>query len=134
MTQDMLKRIFNEGIPDFSAQICLNAKFEDLDKDSINVSRELWIRKSGKAALKSISDKRLLRDIEVISDTGITYAALILFGKKEALKKFLSQSEVIFEYRSSNVTGPAQHRIEYTQGFFSFYHELWKKINLRNDL
>jgi ATP-dependent DNA helicase RecG len=41
---------------------------------------------------------------------------------------------VVFEYRSSHVTGPAQQRIEYTQGFFSFYDELWEKINLRNDL
>jgi len=50
------------------------------------------------------------------------------------LKKFLAQAEVVFEYRSSGVTGPAQQRIEYTQGFFSFYDELWNKINLRNDL
>jgi ATP-dependent DNA helicase RecG len=40
---------------------------------------------------------------------------------------------VIFEYRSGNTTGSAQQRIEYRQGFFSFYNELWEKINLRND-
>jgi len=64
----------------------------------------------------------------------VTYAALILFGKPKALKNYLAQAEVIFEYRSSGVTGPAQQRIEYTQGFFSFYDDLWSKINLRNDL
>jgi ATP-dependent DNA helicase RecG len=134
MIQDMLKRIFNEGEPDFSAQICTQAKEEDLDKESINIFRELWIRKSGNKALKSLSDKQLLKDIGAIEDRHVTYAALILFGKPQSLRKYLAQAEVIFEYRSSDLTGPAQQRIEYTQGFFSFYNELWEKINLRNDL
>ena len=94
----------------------------------------MWMRKSGNGALKNVSDTKLLRDIEVIVDKGVTYAALILFGKRQALRKFLAQAEVVFEYRSSNITGPAQQRIEYTQGFFSFDNELWEKINLRNDL
>lgn len=134
MTPDMLKRIFNEGEPDFSAQICTKAKWEDLDRDSINVFREMWMRKSGNSNLKNLSDKQLLKDIGAIEDKNITYAALILFGKPLSLRKFLAQAEVIFEYRSSGVTGPAQQRIEYTQGFFSFYDDLWNKINLRNDL
>ncbi len=134
MTPDMLKRIFNEAEPDFSAQICPDAKIEDLDSESIKVFRELWMRKSGNSNLKSLSDKQLLKDIGAVEDKKITYAALILFGKPQALKKFLAQAEVVFEYRSSGVTGPAQQRTEYTQGFFSFYDELWNKINLRNDL
>ena len=40
---------------------------------------------------------------------------------------------MIFEYRSSDATGPAQHREEFRKGFFSFYDDLWKLINLRND-
>ena len=134
MTPDMLKRIFNEGEIDFSAQICPHAKFEDLDRESINVFREMWMRKSGNHNLKRLSDQQLLKDVGAVEDKKITYAALILFGKPLALRKFLAQAEVIFEYRSSGVTGPAQQRIEYTQGFFSFYDELWEKINLRNDL
>jgi len=134
MIPDMLKRIFNEAEPDFSAQICPLAKVEDLDSESIKVFRELWMRKSGNSSLKSLSDMQLLKDIGAVEDKKVTYAALILFGKPQALKKFLAQAEVVFEYRSSGVTGPAQQRIEYTQGFFSFYDELWNKINLRNDL
>jgi ATP-dependent DNA helicase RecG len=90
----------------------------------------MWVRKSGNHNLKSLSDKQLLKDIGAVEDKKITYAALILFGKPLALRKFLAQAEVIFEYRSSGVIGPAQQRIEYTQGFFSFYDELWGKINL----
>ena len=134
MTPDMLKRIFNEAEPDFSAQICPSAKLEDLDSECIKIFREMWMRKSGNQNLKSLSDKQLLKDIGAIEDKKITYAALILFGKPHSLRKFLAQAEVVFEYRSSGVTGPAQQRIEYTQGFFSFYDALWDKINLRNDL
>jgi len=63
----------------------------------------------------------------------LTNAALILFGTREALGHFLAQSEVIFEYRSSDTTGPAQQREEFRQGFFSYYENLWTLINLRND-
>ncbi len=133
MTADMLKRIFDEGVPDFSAQICPGAQFEDLDPNAINAFREAWIQKAGNHHLKHVSENQLLRDIEVVSDHGVTYAALILFGTHKALGQYLAQAEVVFEYRSSDITGPAQHRIEYRQGFFTFYDELWGKINLRND-
>lgn len=41
MTPDMLKRIFNEAEPDFSAQICPHAKFEDLDGEAIKAFKEM---------------------------------------------------------------------------------------------
>ncbi|MES2199497.1 MAG: ATP-binding protein [Chlamydiota bacterium] len=134
MTPDMLKRIFNEAEPDFSAQICPDAKLDDLDSETIKVFRDMWYHKSGNSKIQSLSDNQLLQDIEAIEDKKITYAALILFGKRRALRKFLAQSEIVFEYRSSEATGPAAQRIEYTQGFFSFYNEVWNTINLRNDL
>lgn len=134
MTPDMLKRIFNEGEPDFSAKICSQATLTDLNTDAISHFRELWIRKSGNANIKNMSDEKLLNAIEVIGDKGVTYAGLILFGTSQALGKYLADAEVIFEYRSSGITGPAQQRIEYRQGFFSFYNDLWEKINLRNDI
>lgn len=134
MTPDMLKRIFNEAEPDFSALICPHAKIEDLDKGAIKIFRDMWMHKSGNHNLKRLSEKQLLKDIGAIQGEKLTYAALILFGSPKSVKKFLAQSEVIFEYRSSEATGPAQHRVEYTEGFFSFYDDLWNKINLRNDL
>lgn len=64
----------------------------------------------------------------------VTYAALVLFGKSEALGRLLSQCEVVFEYRSTEATGPAQQRVDFRRGFFSFFDELWNLVNLRNDL
>lgn len=133
MLPDMLKRIFDEGEPDFSAQICSQANIEDLDERAINLFREMWIRKSSNGTLKNISIEKILHDTELVNEKGVTYAALILFGTIKSLTKYLAQAEVIFEYRSNNNLGPAQQRIEYRQGFFSFYNDLWEKINLRND-
>ena len=134
MTPDMLKRIFNEGEPDFSAQTCPHATLEDLDSRSIVKFRELWAKKSGNTNVRAMSDEKLLNAIEVVEGKKISYAGLILFGTAQALSKYLAQAEVIFEYRSSQITGPAQHRVEYREGFFAFYDDLWEKINLRNDI
>jgi len=134
MTEDMLKRIFDEGVPDFSAQICKGASVEDLSEDAVEEFRKRWIRKSGNESLSQSSIQQLLLDAELIYDEGVTYAALVLFGKKQSLGKFLAQAEVVFEYRSKESAGPASQRIEFREGFFLYYEKLWETINLRNDI
>jgi ATP-dependent DNA helicase RecG len=133
MLPDMLKRIFEEAGPDYTAEICSSASLDDLDPDAIDDFRNRWIRKSKNQNLRKLSLEQMLLDAELITQEGITYAALILFGTWEALGRYLAQSEVIFEYRSGEVTGPAQDRQEFRQGFFTFYEQLWGIINLRND-
>ena len=119
--------------PDYTAEVCPKATMDDLDPSAIEDLRNRWIKKSKNEKLHSLSAEQLLCDAELVVSEGITYAALVLCGKKEALGRLLAQAEVIFEYRSSDVSGPAQHREEFRQGFFSFYDDLWKLINLRND-
>jgi len=104
-----------------------------LEETAIEEFRNKWIEKSGNKRLASLSVQQLLRDCEAITDDGIIYAALILFGKHESLGKFLPQAEIIFEYRSSITAGPANQREEFRTGFFSCYNRLWELINLRND-
>ena len=133
MLPDMLKRIFDEAGPDYTAEICSKASLNDLDLDAIEDFRNRWIRKSKNESLPGLSSEQLLSDAELLTRKGITYAALILFGTREALGRYLAQTEVIFEYRSGDATGPAQDRQEFRQGFFSFYDALWRLINLRND-
>ncbi|MFQ5444020.1 MAG: ATP-binding protein [Nitrospinales bacterium] len=134
MTQDMLKRIFEETGHDFSSEICPNAAINDLVPEAIEKFRELWQRKSGNQKIKDLVHEELLRDTELILDVGLTYAALILFGSRKALGKFLPQAEVIFEYRARDISGPAQHRLEFREGWFLFEEELVNAINLRNDI
>lgn len=132
MPETVRRKIYEEGT-DFSARICSGASIKDLDAEAIESFRAKWINKSGNKRIASLSAEQLLRDCEAITDDGITYAALVLFGTRASLGKYLPQSEIVFEYRSSEASGPANQRDEFRVGFFNCYDRLWELINLRND-
>lgn len=134
MTPDLLKRIFDESGPDFSAEICHQARLDDLSGEGIERFRAIWQKRSGNAALQDLSPAQLLEDAELIIDGGVTYAALILLGSRKALGKFIAQAEIVHEYRSSEASIPYQQRKEYREGFFLVHDSLWETINLRNDI
>ncbi|MBM4387829.1 MAG: transcriptional regulator, partial [Deltaproteobacteria bacterium] len=133
MTGEELRHIYNETGPDFSAEICTNARPGDLDATAIDLFRALWQKKSPEQNIAGRSTERLLSDAELVIDEGITFAALILFGTHKALGRLLSQAEIIFEYRSNEAPGPAADRREFRQGFLPVLDQLWDLINLRND-
>ncbi len=133
MTPEKLQQIFAEAEPDFSAQICKEATFGDLDYNAINTFRKRWHRRSGNDELLGIPSEQLLEDAELFVDGGVTYAALILLGTRKALGIHLARAETIFEYRSKETSLPFQQRKEYRKGFFLYYDDLWNTINLRND-
>ncbi len=134
MREETRRKIYEETGFDFSGSICAAAKISDLDDAAVEAFREKWIEKSGNKRFSTLSVEQLLRDCEAITDEGVTFAALILFGKKQALGKYLPQSEIIFEYRSSNTSGPANQREEFRVGFFACFNRLWELVNLRNDI
>lgn len=133
MSENIRRKIYQEAGFDFSSSICGGAKLSDLDISSIEAFRSAWIMKSQNKRISSLSIEQLLRDCEAITDEGITYAALVLFGTHEALGRLLPQAEIIFEYRSSESSGPANQREEFRVGFFASYDRIWELINLRND-
>ncbi len=134
MSPEVLKRIFDEGQPDYSAEVCAGATLADLDETAIEKLRELWLASSGTAALKSMSADQLLEDAELTVDGQLTYAALILLGSHKGLGRHLAQAETIFEYRSSEASVPYGQRREFRQGFLTYIDELWEMINLRNEV
>lgn len=133
MPEDMRRKIYDEVGVDFSGMICAGATVEDLDETAIENFRTKWIEKKGKKQLAALSKEQLLHDCGAITDEGITYAALILFGKNSSIIRYLPQAEIIFEYRSSEASGPANQREEFKTGFFACYDQIWELINLRND-
>jgi ATP-dependent DNA helicase RecG len=134
MTDDQLRRIHEETGPDFSAEICPQAQMEDLDPAAIILLRNFWHKKSPNLNIAGRSVEQLLADAELLQYGRLTYAALILLGTQKALGRLLGQAEVIFEYRSSEAPGPAAERHEFRQGFLPVLDELWRLVNLRNDL
>ncbi len=134
MTPDQLQRIFAEAVgPDFSAEVCLGAIVDDLEPVAVADFRKRWIAQSGNESLVSLSVEQLLVDSELMNGGGLTFAALILLGRRASLSRYLAKSEVIFEYRSTEASVAANQRINFREGFLLFYDRLWDTINLRND-
>lgn len=133
MPEEIRRRIYEETGIDFSACVCPVATVGDLDEQAIEAFRNQWVEKSGNKRILSLSADQLLRDCEAVTEDGVTYAALALFGKRGALGKYLPQAEIIFEYRSSEASGPASQREEFRVGFFACYDRIWELVNLRND-
>jgi ATP-dependent DNA helicase RecG len=133
MSPEILRNIYAETGHDFSGDVCPGASIDDLDGTAIEAFRRKWIEKTGNTRVKKLTIEQLLRDCEALVDNGLTYAALILFGRHSSLGCFLPQAEIIFEYRSTEASGPAQQREEFRTAFFSCHDRLWELINLRND-
>ena len=133
MSDDQLRLIHSETEPDFSAEICPKATLADLDPAAMTDFRALWAKRSSNDRLLAVPFEQVLADAELLPDGCVTYAALILLGTRAALGRHLAPAEVVFEYRSSEASGPAQERHELREGFLRFHDQLWKLINQRND-
>lgn len=128
-----LKAMFAETGPDFSAEPCPGAVMGDLSPSAVELFRERWAKKSNDERKRLWTDAETLTNAELLVDGQLTYAALILFGTRAALGRLLAQAELVFEYRSSDASGPAGDRDEFREGFFAWQDRLWDKVNLRNE-
>jgi len=128
-----LRAMFSETGPDFTAEACSSACISDLSTDAIAAFRGRWAAKTRDERKTRWTDEQTLGNAELLLEGRITYAALILFGTRAALGRCLAQAELVFEYRSSEASGPAADREEYREGFFLWHDAIWNKINLRND-
>jgi ATP-dependent DNA helicase RecG len=133
LTDGELKAYFAETGPDFSAEICVDASIADLSSPAIAFFRDRWAKKDRDDRKSLWTDAETLANAELVDSDRPLYAALILFGTREALGRFLPQAELIFEYRSSEASGPAAAREEYREGFFLWQDTIWTAVNLRND-
>ena len=109
-------------------------ELDDLDPAAVDVLRRLWQHKAPDQDISTRPVEQLLTDAELLVDGEVTYAALILLGTRKALGKYLAQAELIFEYRSNEVPGPAGERREFRQGFLPVLDEIWRLVNQRNNL
>lgn len=127
-----LQAMFMETGPDFSAQT-VDAGLDGLAPAGIALFRERWARKAGNPRILDWGDAALLGNAELFQDGRITIAALVLLGTQEALGRHLAQAEIVFEYRSTELAGPAQDRLELREGFLLVHDVLWDRVNRRND-
>lgn len=133
MSDEQLRAIHAETEPDFSAEPCEKATLADLDPADVAVFRDRWAKRSGNERLLATPMEQALADADLLVEGRPTFAALLLLGTRAALTRHLAQAELVFEYRSSEASGPAQERHEFREGLLRFHDQLWELINKRND-
>jgi ATP-dependent DNA helicase RecG len=132
MSEDRFRNIINEQEPDFSAAICKDLTIDNLDPDAIAVMKEKYARKQNNERILSQDNFQILKDLELSVNDTLTYAALILLGKKEIIKSHLPQSKIIIEFRNQENSIPFDKRDEFQGPYFLEIEKVWNLLNLRN--
>ncbi len=132
MDDQNLRGIFNEGAPDFSAQVVPGLTFSELDQRALEELRRRWAERSERAEFNSIPLEQLLRDLELLVGEGISYAALILVGSPQALSRHLANAEIIFEWRSEKEQIHHDARSTWRAPYLLIYDEIVKEVQARN--
>jgi ATP-dependent DNA helicase RecG len=140
LSESRRKVIWEEIGRDFSAEPCPGLSMAELNPLALDTFRNAWVdslrarrEQSGQLdaeRIEGLSHEQMLRDTELLlADGTLVNAALILFGTRQAVRKHLAQAELVYEYRNTAVTGPADLRYEYQEGFFAWHEILWKQVN-----
>lgn len=132
MSDEVYLNIIQENEPDFSQQICHDATLDDLDPDALSVLKEKYAKKQNNPIFLTLSNRQILSDLQLITDEGVTNAAVILLGKEDFIKRVYPQASVMLEYRHSESQITFDNRISYSQPFFIMIDRLWHDIDLRN--
>lgn len=132
MSDEVYLSIIQENEPDFSQQICRDATLDELDPDALSVLKEKYAKKQNNPIFLTLSNRQILSDLQLITDEGVTNAAVILLGKEDFIKRVYPQASVMLEYRHSESQITFDNRISYSQPFFIMIDRLWHDIDLRN--
>lgn len=133
MSDEEIFKILQEQEPDFSSEVCSAVSIKDLDTEAIKILKQKYAAKQNNPNFLTLSDTQVLSDLQLMKAGKITYAALILVGKREKLIELLPQASVILEYRKSENLVPYDNRQPYCEPFYKMIDMLWHDINLRND-
>lgn len=134
MNFDTLANISDELVTDFSAEIVEGATIADLDTDALRKARDLWSLKSQNAGIQLMNDGEILSGLELGDERGITRAGIILLGTVEAIKRYVPNSELVWEYRKHATDIEFAARKDYKQPFISYFDDLWRQVDVRNDV
>jgi ATP-dependent DNA helicase RecG len=132
MDEGTLKRILNEAEPDYSSKIVNGLTVSDLDSEALENFKKRWAEKSKREEYLTCPNTKMLQAINIITDQGVKYAGLILFGKKEKIDEYLPGSEIIYEWRQDEGKTSFDTRKTWREPLFKVYDEIWETINARN--
>lgn len=99
MSDEQLFKILQEQEPDFSAKICEGLQLDDLDNVAIEKMKGKYADKQRNPSFKNKSTEQVLKDLRLSERGKLTYAALILLGKKKSIMQYLPQARIVWEFR-----------------------------------
>ena len=121
--------ILQEQDPDFSARICKGLQISDLSGEAIENMRQLIYSKRNRTDVLNKPTEQLLTDLNLLTEEGLNYAALVLLGKSDAIKKYLPQNNVVVEYRVSENQIRYAARQEFCEPLFIGIDKIWSYLN-----
>ncbi|MDE5800566.1 MAG: putative DNA binding domain-containing protein [Paramuribaculum sp.] len=121
--------ILQEQDPDFSAKICKGLSVEDLSEEAIENMRQLIFKKRNRPEVLNTPLAQLLTDLGLLRDDELNYAALILLGKRDVIKHYLPQNNIVVEYRISEHQIRYSARKEFCEPLFVGVDMIWRYIN-----
>jgi len=132
--EEYTKRLieFQNDTYDFSAEICKQLFFEDLDTTALHALRERWAEKEGKKEYLQFSYQEILQKLLLARSDKLTYAALILCGKIEKIAEYLPEAEIRFGWRGNTSKLDFDFTKDWRAPFLNVYDEIWETINVRN--
>jgi ATP-dependent DNA helicase RecG len=132
MSDEQFYKILQEQEPDFSARFCDGLTIDDLDLGAIDKMKEQYAIKQKNPSFKDKSNEQVLNDLGLIEEGRLTYAALILLGRKKAIQQHLSHASVIWEFRFNEGQISHDFREEVCLPLFIGITHLWNLINGKN--
>jgi ATP-dependent DNA helicase RecG len=132
MSDEQYLKIVQEQEPDFSATICEGLLLEDLDEQAIINMKVAYAEKQNNSLFLTQNIKQCLIDLHLIKEEKLTYASLILLGKKNSIRKYLPQAVISLEYRNNTGQITFDDRHIFDEPYFITIEALWNSINLRN--
>ena len=132
MSDEELFTILSEQEPDFSARMCPGLRVGDLDDSAIRKMKQAYADKQENAAFLSINTEQVLSDLGLLSESRLTYAALILLGRKDVIVQYLPQAQTIWEFRFTESQIPYDFRETTAEPLFVGIDKIWSLINGKN--
>jgi ATP-dependent DNA helicase RecG len=132
MSDEQYLKIIQEQEPDFSERICETLDLSDLEEEAIQKMKEAYAEKQKNPLFLTQSNEQCLNDLHLLKGGKVTYAALILLGKEDVIRRLLPQAAIFLEYRKTNGQITFDDRKPFYQPYFLAVEKLWDAINLRN--
>jgi len=95
--------------------------------------KEKYAEKQHNELFLTLPNEQILTDLGLYINNRLTFATVILLGKKEIIERKIPQARVFYEYRHHEEDLQAANKLVFTEPYFLLIEKLWNTIDLRND-